>query len=71
MLVIKKLGLHIKKVTDSQTVHDAMIVEKTLLNNKRDLKRALALQNVLRIRAINSGYKVYNQKVNAFQKKND
>ena len=36
-----------KKVTDSQTVHDAMIVEKTLLNNKRDLKRALALQNVL------------------------
>lgn len=58
-----------KKVTDSQTVHDAMIVEKTLLNNKRDLKRALALQNVLRIRAINSGYKVYNQKVNAFQKR--
>lgn len=55
-----------KNVTDSQAVHAAATVEKT---NKRGLKRALALQNVLRIRAINSGFKVYNQKVNAFQKR--
>lgn len=58
-----------KKVTDSQAIHDAATVENIMLKNKRSLKRALILQNVLRIRTINSGFKVYNQKVSSFQKR--
>ncbi len=54
-------------INDSQAIHAISTVEKINLDSKRGIKRGLALQNILRIRAINSGFKVYNQKVNSFQ----
>ena len=57
------------KVTNSQESHAIAKVEKINFIKKRDLKRALELNNITRIKAINSGFKTYNSLVKDFQKR--
>lgn len=57
------------KITDTEAIHSLEKVEKLDFDKKRDLRRGLQAQNVLRIGAINSGFKTYNKKVENFQKR--
>ncbi len=57
------------KVTDTAAIHSLEKAEKLDFTKKRDLRRALQLRNVLRISAINSGFKTYNKNVTNFQKR--
>lgn len=57
------------KITDTESVHSIEQAEKLDFTKKRDILRALQPQNVLRVRAINSGFKTYNKKVENFQKR--
>lgn len=58
-----------KGITDTAAIHSIVQAEKIDFAKKRDLKRALSLRNVLRIKAINSGFKTYNKTVADFQKR--
>lgn len=57
------------KITDTEAIHSLEKVEKLDFDKKRDLRRGLQARNVLRIGAINSGFKTYNKKVENFQKR--
>lgn len=57
------------KITNSQKVNSVAKVEKINFAKKRDLRKALNLNNVTRIKAINSGFKTYNSLVENFQKR--
>ncbi|MGN1271542.1 MAG: nuclease-related domain-containing protein [Lactobacillus sp.] len=57
------------KITDTDAVHSIEKAEKLDFTKKRDILRALQPRNVLRISAINSGFKTYNKTVENFQKR--
>lgn len=57
------------KITDTEAIYSLEKVEKLDFDKKRDLRRGLQARNVLRIGAINSGFKTYNKKVENFQKR--
>ena len=57
------------KITDTESVHSIEKAEKLDFTKKRDIRRALQPRNVLRVSAINSGFKTYNKNVENFQKR--
>lgn len=57
------------KITNSIAVHSILKAEKLDLAKKRDIRRALNLHNVVRISAINSGFRTFNKTVRNFQKR--
>ncbi|EEJ72191.1 nuclease-related domain-containing protein [Lactobacillus ultunensis] len=58
-----------KPITDTKAIHSIVKAEKLDLTKKRDIRRALHSRNVIRISAINSGFKTYNKTVKNFQQR--